>query len=90
MSHSSADAYVIARPRIETVGKLLRDEYDAGALILGCAGMGIYRVWLQDLLRIPIIDPCWAGLGMLQQHLEHLKINSNLLNNKENENGFRN
>ncbi len=54
----------IARPRIETVGKSLRDEYDAGVLILGCAGMGIHRLWLQDLLRIPVIDPCWAGLGM--------------------------
>tara|TARA_R110002074_G_scaffold319356_1_gene489737 strand:- start:15 stop:614 length:600 start_codon:yes stop_codon:yes gene_type:complete len=62
-----------ARPRIETVGKLLRDEYDAGALILGCAGMGIHRAWLQDLLHIPIIDPCWAGLGMATTALGTLK-----------------
>jgi allantoin racemase len=54
----------LARPRIENVGKTLRDEYGAGALILGCAGMGIHRAWLQELLRIPIIDPCWAGVAM--------------------------
>jgi len=54
----------LARPRIERVGKTLRDDDGAGALILGCAGMGIHRAWLQDLLRIPIIDPCWAGVAM--------------------------
>lgn len=54
----------LARPRIERVGKMLRDDHGAGALILGCAGMGVHRQWLQNLLKIPIIDPCWAGIVM--------------------------
>ncbi|MDA0708241.1 MAG: aspartate/glutamate racemase family protein [Proteobacteria bacterium] len=64
-----------ARPRIEAVARRLRDEHGAGSLILGCAGMGIHRAWLQGLLNIPIIDPCWAGVAMAAGALGILKNN---------------
>ncbi len=56
--------HMSARPKIvETANKLIKD-YDAKSIILGCAGMGVHRKWLQDLLGIPVIDPCWAGVAM--------------------------
>ena len=59
----------LARPRIEQVGRKLVEEYGAESLILGCAGMGIHKEWLQNLLKKPIIDPCWAGLAMAAGYL---------------------
>lgn len=54
----------LARPRIEKIGRQLVEEHDATSIILGCAGMGIHREWLQELLGVPVIDPCWAGAAM--------------------------
>lgn len=59
----------LARPRIEQVGRALVEEHGAESLILGCAGMGIHKEWLQNLLQKPIIDPCWAGLAMALGYL---------------------
>jgi allantoin racemase len=59
----------LARPRIEKVGRTLVEEHGAQSLILGCAGMGIHKEWLQNLLEKPIIDPCWAGLAMATAYL---------------------
>ena len=59
----------LARPRIEVVGRALIDEHGAESLILGCAGMGLHKEWLQNLLNKPIIDPCWAGLSMAVAYL---------------------
>ena len=53
-----------ARPRIEKMGKKLVEDYGAKSIILGCAGMGLHRAWLQNLVGVPIIDPCWAGVSM--------------------------
>ncbi len=53
-----------ARPRIEMMGRQLIERHDAKSIILGCAGMGVHRAWLQDLLGVPVIDPCWAGVSM--------------------------
>ena len=63
----------LARPRIEKMARKLVDEYDARSIILGCAGMGLHRAWLQDLIRIPIIEPCWAGVAMATAALGTLK-----------------
>ncbi|MCC3861743.1 aspartate/glutamate racemase family protein [Pseudemcibacter aquimaris] len=60
---------VLARPRIEQVGKELVDKYNAESIILGCAGMGLHKEWLGNLLNKPIIDPCWAGLSMAVAYL---------------------
>lgn len=54
----------LARPRIENIGRELVEGRGAKSLILGCAGMGIHRAWLQNLLNVPVIDPCWAGVAM--------------------------
>lgn len=53
-----------ARPKIKEMGSRLVDTHDAKSIILGCAGMGGHRRWLQDLLGVPVIDPCWAGVAM--------------------------
>ncbi|EKF17715.1 aspartate/glutamate racemase family protein [Nitratireductor pacificus] len=48
-------------PRILARAKTLRDEYGAGAVVLGCAGMARHRRALQDALGIAVIDPVQAG-----------------------------
>ncbi len=53
-----------ARPKIEEMGRKLVSDHDAKSIILGCAGMGAHRKWLQELLGVPVIDPCWAGVAM--------------------------
>ena len=69
----------VARPRIEKVGRKLVKEFGATSIILGCAGMGIHRQWLQELLGVPVIDPCWAGMVMamatLGENIKDTKIN---------------
>ncbi|MBT6135051.1 MAG: hydantoin racemase [Kordiimonadaceae bacterium] len=69
----------LARPRIEKVGRKLVKEFGATSIILGCAGMGIHRQWLQELLGVPVIDPCWAGMVMamatLGENIKDTKIN---------------
>ena len=59
----------LARPRIKKISRKLVEEHGAGSLILGCAGMGLHKEWLQSLLKKPIIDPCWAGLSMAAAYL---------------------
>ena len=63
----------LARPRIEKISRELVENRGAKSLILGCAGMGIHRAWLQDLLDVPVIDPCWAGVAMATASLGILK-----------------
>jgi len=49
------------RVRLIEVGTSLREEYGAGVLILGCAGMAMYRDDLEATLGIQVIDPCQAA-----------------------------
>lgn len=53
-----------ARPKIEEMGRRLVSDHDAKSIILGCAGMGAHRKWLQEIIGVPVIDPCWAGVAM--------------------------
>ncbi len=53
-----------AGPRILEKAKELVGEHGAKAIILGCAGMGGHRAWLQQQVGVPVIDPCWAGVSM--------------------------
>jgi allantoin racemase len=46
------------------VGRALRDEDGAGAIIMGCAGMARLRRPLEDALGIPVIDPTQAAVTM--------------------------
>src|ERR1700686_2864000 len=46
------------------VGRALKDEDGAGAIIMGCAGMARLRSQLEDALGIPVIDPTQAAATM--------------------------
>jgi allantoin racemase len=46
------------------VGRALKDEDGAGAIIMGCAGMARLRIQLEDALGVPVIDPTQAAATM--------------------------
>lgn len=48
---------------IET-GKWLRDERQANTIVMGCAGMAVFREPLQQALGIPVIEPTQAATTM--------------------------
>ena len=50
--------------RMIMVGRALRDEDGAGAIVMGCAGMARHRKDLEDALGIPVIDPTQAAVTM--------------------------
>ncbi|KJC45207.1 aspartate/glutamate racemase family protein [Bradyrhizobium sp. LTSP857] len=50
--------------RMIAVGRDLRDEDRAGAIVMGCAGMARHRRPLEDALGIPVIDPTQAAVAM--------------------------
>jgi len=47
-----------------TVGRALKDEDGAGAIVPGCAGMARHRKALEEALGIPVIDPTQAAVTM--------------------------
>ena len=51
-------------PRMIEVGRALRDEDGATAIVMGCAGMARHRAPLEDALGIPVIDPTQAAVTM--------------------------
>ena len=50
--------------RMSAIGAKLRDERGASVLIMGCAGMARYRDRLEEHLRVPVVDPTQAAVGM--------------------------
>jgi allantoin racemase len=54
----------ITQERLVETGRELRDQDGAEVLILGCAGMARYRTMLEQVLSIPVIDPCQAAVAM--------------------------
>ena len=50
--------------RMILVGRALRDEDGADAIVMGCAGMARHRKALEDALGIPVIDPTQAAVTM--------------------------
>ncbi|MET0220646.1 MAG: aspartate/glutamate racemase family protein [Tardiphaga sp.] len=50
--------------RMIKVGRELKDEDGAGAIVMGCAGMARHRRGLEDALGIPVIDPTQAAVAM--------------------------
>jgi len=48
---------------IET-GRRLRDERQANTIVMGCAGMAVFREPLQQELGIPVIEPTQAAATM--------------------------
>ena len=47
-----------------TIGRALKEEDGAAAIVMGCAGMARHRKPLQDALGIPVIDPTQAAVTM--------------------------
>jgi Asp/Glu/hydantoin racemase len=50
--------------RLIAVGRELRDEDGAGAIVMGCAGMARHRRALEKALGMPVIDPTQAAVAM--------------------------
>jgi Asp/Glu/hydantoin racemase len=50
--------------RMVEVGRALKDEDGAEAIVMGCAGMARHRAPLQQALGIPVIDPTQAAVAM--------------------------
>jgi allantoin racemase len=50
--------------RLIEVGKALRDEDGAEAVVMGCAGMARHRLPLEEALGVPVIDPTQAAVAM--------------------------
>jgi allantoin racemase len=46
------------------VGRALKDQDGANAIVMGCAGMARHRKPLEDALGIPVIDPTQAAVTM--------------------------
>ncbi len=55
--------------RLVDVGRMLRDHDGADVLVLGCAGMARYRVRVENALRLPVIDPTQAAVGLARTAL---------------------
>ena len=62
--------------KLFTVAQQLRDEDQADAIILGCAGMASHRSSLESRIGIPVIDPVQAAVSMAI----HSVINKNYNN----------
>jgi len=50
--------------RMIDVGRALKTEDGANAIVMGCAGMARHRAALEDALGIPVIDPTQAAVTM--------------------------
>ena len=50
--------------RMIQVGRALKEQDGAKAIVLGCAGMARHRKPLEDALGIPVIDPTQAAVTM--------------------------
>jgi Asp/Glu/hydantoin racemase len=50
--------------KLEAVGRNLRDELGAQAVVLGCAGFSPYRAPLEQSLGLPVIDPTQAAVAL--------------------------
>jgi Asp/Glu/hydantoin racemase len=50
--------------RMVDVGRQLKEEDGAEALVMGCAGMARHRSPLEKALGIPVIDPTQAAVTM--------------------------
>ncbi len=50
--------------RMIEVGRKLKDQDGANAIVMGCAGMARHRKPLEEALGIPVIDPTQAAVTM--------------------------
>ena len=50
--------------RMIEVSRRLRDGHGADVLVMGCAGMALYRGDLEEAVRIPVVEPTQAAVTM--------------------------
>ena len=50
--------------RMIEIGRTLRDQDGAGAVVMGCAGMARHRRPLEAALGVPVIDPTQAAVTL--------------------------
>src|SRR6202790_903208 len=50
--------------RMIDIGRELKDEDGANAIVMGCAGMSRHRAALEHALGVPVIDPTQAAVTM--------------------------
>ncbi len=50
--------------RMVEIGCRLRDRHGADVLMMGCAGMALYRERLEVETGVPVIEPCQAAAAM--------------------------
>lgn len=53
-----------AMDRLVAAGRTLRDTDGADVLVLGCAGMARFRASIEAALRVPVVDPTQAAVGL--------------------------
>ena len=53
-----------ALARMIDTGRSLRDDHGADVLVMGCAGMARYRADLEEVVRIPVVEPTQAAVVM--------------------------
>ncbi len=70
----SAGAGTLAR--LVEIGRELKDEDGADAVILGCAGMARHRRPLEDALGIPVIDPTQAAVTLALGAVQLMRFSS--------------
>jgi allantoin racemase len=64
MSVAEAAAGESTLARMIAVGRELKDQDGANAIVMGCAGMSRHRAALEDALGVPVIDPTQAAVTM--------------------------
>lgn len=52
--------------RMVEVGTALRDRHGADVLVMGCAGMALYRADLEEAVQLPVVEPTQAAVAMAQ------------------------
>ncbi|MBP0616084.1 aspartate/glutamate racemase family protein [Jiella sp. KSK16Y-1] len=53
----------LSRAKVIETGKALASQDGADVIVLGCAGMGNQRPFLQQAIGLPVIDPVQAGVA---------------------------
>ena len=57
------------------VGRALKEQDGANAIVMGCAGMARHRKPLEDALGIPVIDPTQAAVTMAIGAVQLVAVN---------------
>ncbi len=68
-----------AQAEVLDVGRHLVEKMGADVVVLGCAGLSHLRVVLQDLLGVPVIDPCRAAVTLALSSIADGSVTSSLV-----------